>query len=197
MQTSQMIKRSAVYAVIAVSAVFATGCATNDKVQVAYYEYLKAEAEAKKAIGVAQAQKESIRYIAAAKAVESADSSAKAAASVALSVTSGSGSANQPAQTSPRIQAPETTEQKVFRWASLITQGVVPAVIDNNRSKRQAEVAIVQSNNSASVQKDTNATMLGLGLGSQAFQAAAPLEFSGAGLSISRERPPAEEAPAE
>jgi hypothetical protein len=190
-------KRIAVYATVATAAVFATGCATNDKVRVAYYEYLKAEAEAKKAIGVAQAQKESVRYMAAAKAVENADSSAKAAASVALGVTSGTGSSNQPAQTSPRIQAPETTEQVVFRWASLLTNGVVPAVIDNNRSKRQAEVAIVQSNNAASVQKDTNATMLGLGLGSQAFQAAAPLEFSGAGVNIVRELPPAEEVPAE
>ena len=190
-------KRIAVYATVATAAVFATGCATNDKVQVAYYEYLKAEAEAKKAIGVAQAQKESVRYMAAAKAVENADSSAKAAASVALGVTSGTGSSNQPAQTSPRIQAPETTEQKVFRWASLITQGVVPAVIDNNRSNRQAEVAIVQSNNAADVQKNTNQTMLGLGLGSQAFQAAAPLEFSGAGVNIVRELPPAEEVPAE
>lgn len=178
-------KRISAIVVVAAS-ILAAGCATSDNAQVAYYEYLKAEAQAKEKIGVANAQKEAIRYMAAAKAVDTADSSAKAAAAVALGANSAQISQSEQANTSPRIQAPESTEQKVFRWASLITQGVVPVVIADRQGARQAEVAIVQSNNSASVQKDTNSTMLGLGLGTPAFEAAAPLEFSTSNLNISR-----------
>lgn len=192
----QSLKRISAAALVGIAALASVGCA-NTELQVAYYEYLKSEAEARKAVGVAQAQTESLRYIAAAKAVESADSSAKAAAAVTLGIGAGKGAQTAQANTSPRIQAPETTEDKLFKWASLITGAVVPAWQVDRQTKRSAEVAIVQSNNSASVQKDTNSTMLGLGLGSQAIQAASPLEFSGAGLTVSKPLPPVEEIPAE
>lgn len=164
-----------------------TGCSTTSE-KVAYYEYLKQEAITRATVGVAQANTESIRYAAAAKAVENADASAKAAASVALSLQSKQSKESDTLQP-PVVKAPESTSDSLYKWVALILNSTTPLVLEDRRSARAAQVAITQSNNSTSVQKDTNSTMLGLGLGSQAIQAPAPLNFSGAGLTVDKVLP--------
>lgn len=187
----QNFKRVITSTFLVIAAVFATGCASSDKVQTAYYEYLKADAEARRDVGRAKYEAEKAKHFASALVLENADSSAKAAGSVALALSGNSG-ANKAEELQPNaVAAPESGETKAFRWANLLLNGVVPVVIDDRRTQRQAEVAIIQSNNAASVQKDTNNTMLGLGLGSAALQTAAPFEFSGAGLNVKKTVPPA------
>ena len=174
---------------IASAAVISTGCATGAQEQVEYYKYLQEEAKAKSAIGVARAQVEAVKYIAAAKAVENADSSAKAAASVSMAVA-GSGS-NQPAPDTfaSSVKRPESFEDKAYKWMGLLAGTVAPLWVQDRNGSRAAEVAEIQSNNNARVQMNTNGTMLGLGLGREALAADAPMEFSTDAVTINKPEP--------
>jgi ABC-type sulfate transport system substrate-binding protein len=164
--------------VIAVAALFTTGCASNGA-QEAYYNYLAAKAKADEAVGVAQAKAAQARYQSAAIMAANAGETAKAAIGVAqaMAEVKGDGSGYAKAATSPVVRPPETSEQVAFRWASMLTGAFVPAWVADRSSSRAADVAITQSNNSAAVQMNSNSTMLGLGLGSAAFGAAAPVEL--------------------
>lgn len=164
--------------VIAVAALFTTGCGSKGA-QEAYYNYLAAKATADATVGVAQAEAAKARYQSAAVIGANAGDTARAAIGIAqaMAEVKGEGSGYAKANTSPVVRPPESSEQVAFRWASMLTGAFVPAWIADRSSERAAEVAITQSNNSAAVQMNSNSTMLGLGLGSAAFGAAAPVEL--------------------
>lgn len=186
----QSPKRVIGAALLGVAVLFSAGCATDDKVQVAYYEYLKAEAEAKKEVGKAKYEAEATKHLASAMALKDADSSAKAAGAVSIALSAnGSKFETSEQSTSFGVRAPESTSDKAFKWASLLVNGVAPWWVRDRDGQRQAEVQMVNSNNQARVQMSTNSTMLGLGLGREALQADAPLLFSTDTFRIDRPEP--------
>ena len=189
MQPIQTLKRATAAALVGV-AVFLTGCASDAGVQKAYYEALKEQAIATKEIGVAQAQADSMKYYAIAKTSADADSTAKAAIGVALGVAgSGSNSVAKAPQTfAQSIVPPETTEQKLRAWAG-IALGAGGLYVQDRNGERAKDVQIVNSNNSAAVQMNTNGAMLGLGIGKDVLSAPAPTEFYTNGLTIKRPEP--------
>jgi hypothetical protein len=186
----QSPKRVIGAALLGVAVLFSAGCATDDKVQTAYYEYLKAEAEAKKEVGKARYNAEAVKHLASAMALKDADSSAKAAGAVSIALAGNSSRAESAEQsTSFGVKAPESMGDKAFKWASLLVNGVAPWWVQDRNGQRQAEVQIVNSDNQAKVQMSTNSTMLGLGLGREAFQSSAPTLFSTDTFTIDRPEP--------
>lgn len=166
-------------------------CGTTDSERTAYWNAQTAKATAWQNIEVARAQTEGLKYIAAAKAVEQADASAKTAA--AMSIAMGGAKSSAPADNSSSVfagdRAPETTEQKARAWAGLFINGVMPWWMRDRDSQRANETAQVQSNNNAAVQMNTNNTMLGLGLGDRAIEANAPIQFYTDSFTVNKPEP--------
>lgn len=186
----QSPKRVIGAALLGVAVLFSAGCATDDKVQVAYYEYLKAEAEAKKEIGKAKYSAEATKHLASAMALKDADSSAKAAGAVSIALAGNSSKVESAEQsTSFGVKVPESTGDKAYKWASLLVNGVAPWWVQDRNGQRQADVQMLNSHNQAQVQMNTNSTMLGLGLGRDAFQANAPTTFGTSSFQINRPEP--------
>ena len=186
----QSQKRVIGAALLGVAVLLSAGCATSDDVQVAYYEYLKAEAEARKEIGKAKYSAEATKHIASAMALKDADSSAKAAGAVSIALAGNSSRDESDEKSTPfGVKAPESMSDKAFKWASLLVNGVVPWWVQDRNGQRQAEVQIVNSDNQARVQMSTNSTMLGLGLGREAFRSSAPTLFSTDTFKIERPEP--------
>ena len=150
-------RKIALACALAVAAIASTGCSTTsaNEAQRAYYESEKARFEAIRDIAKAKASAQALTSLAAAQAVENADSSAKAAVGVTLGLQD-KGQAEAGSEAIVAGKAPMTMEDRLFRWSQLVLGVAVPAVVQDRANGYNAEVQMNSSNNSLEAQKSTN-----------------------------------------
>ena len=150
-------RKIALACALAVAAIASTGCGTisANEAQKAYYESEKARFEAIRDIAKAKASAKALTSLAAAQAVENADSSAKAAVGVTLGLQD-KGQAEAGSDAIVAGKAPMTMEDRLFRWSQLVLGVAVPAVVQDRANGYNAEVQMNSSNNSLEAQKSTN-----------------------------------------
>lgn len=129
-------------AITLISCALLAGCATND-----YDKYTSASVE----MQLAKSRAEEARYKALETIAKTGNETAKVAAVMALQ--SGQN------QTSPQgIAQPKSNAEIALGWASV----VVPAVAQMHSVANQTKLGIHSSDNTTSLAKDTNKTMLGI-----------------------------------
>ena len=122
--------RKLTLSVVAIAALTLTACASPD-----YQQYAKSQQQ----IAQSRAAAEQARYTALAEIARSGDTTAKVAAVIALQ----QGTPQQPTD-GPRISAPTGVGDTALKWASIL----VPSLTQVYGIGKNAEVAIVNSNNS-------------------------------------------------
>jgi hypothetical protein len=120
-----------------------TGCASNN-----YQQY----AQTQENIAVARAEAEIARYKALEAIANSGDTTARVAAVIALQQGAPQGN------NSPRIEQPTSTGDTALRWASVL----VPSLTQFYSIGKNADVAIVNSNNSLEGKKSDNGMIVDL-----------------------------------
>jgi hypothetical protein len=118
-----------------ITTAFLTGCATNS------YELY---AETQKAIAVAEMEAQIARANALKEIAASGDSAAKVAAVMSLQFSAQS--------TKQQVQAPTSTGDTALRWASIL----VPSITNIYGIGKNAELAIVNSNNNKEISINNN-----------------------------------------
>jgi hypothetical protein len=126
-------------ALVLVSVVFLTACASTD-----YVLY----AETQKHIASARSAAEIARYQALAEIAKSGNETARVAAVITLNQ-------GTQADSSPRVAAPESTGDKVLKWASVL----VPSLTQLYATNKQAEVSVTNSNNNVEIARSSNQTL--------------------------------------
>jgi hypothetical protein len=122
-----------------------TGCATGTS---DYQRY----AEAQEAIAVARAEAETAKYKALETIALKGDAGASAVAAMGIAMGTSAGSRD------PQMLQPRSTTDKLLPWASLL----VPSLTQFYSIQKNAEISIVNSNNSLSAQKSNNGMIVDL-----------------------------------
>jgi murein L,D-transpeptidase YcbB/YkuD len=121
--------RTLTLSVVAAAVVTLTACASPD-----YQQYAKTQQQ----IAQSRAAAEQARYMALAEIARSGDTTAKVAAVIALQQ-----GAPQQSSNSPKVSAPTGAGDTALKWASVL----VPSLTQVYGIGKNAEVAIVNSNN--------------------------------------------------
>jgi hypothetical protein len=124
-----------------------TGCATGPS---DYERY----AQAQEAIAVARAEAETAKYKALETIALKGDAGASAVAAMGIAMGNGVSSGSR----DPQIVQPRSTTDKLLPWASLL----VPSLTQFYSIQKNAEIAIVNSNNSLESQKSNNGMVVDL-----------------------------------
>jgi hypothetical protein len=124
-----------------------TGCATSPS---DYERY----AQAQEAIAVARAEAETAKYKALETIALKGDAGASAVAAMGIAMGNGVSSGSRDSQ----IVQPRSTTDKLLPWASLL----VPSLTQFYSIQKNAEIAIVNSNNSLESQKSDNGMVVDL-----------------------------------
>jgi hypothetical protein len=124
-----------------------TGCATGPS---DYERY----AQAQEAIAVARAEAETAKYKALETIALKGDAGASAVAAMGIAMGNGVSSGSR----DPQIVQPRSTTDKLLPWASLL----VPSLTQFYSIQKNAEIAIVNSNNSLEGQKSNNGMVVDL-----------------------------------
>jgi hypothetical protein len=122
-----------------------SGCATGTS---DYERY----AEAQEAIALARAGAETAKYKALEAIALKGDAGASAVAAMGIAMGTSSGSRD------PQLIQPRSTTDKLLPWASLL----VPSLTQFYSISKNAEISIVNSNNSLSAQKSNNGMIVDL-----------------------------------
>jgi len=122
-----------------------SGCATGTS---DYERY----AEAQEAIALARAGAETAKYKALEAIALKGDAGASAVAAMGIAMGTSSGSRD------PQLIQPRSTTDKLLPWASLL----VPSLTQFYNIQKNAEISIVNSNNSLSAQKSNNGMIVDL-----------------------------------
>ena len=125
-----------------------TGCATGTS---DYQRY----AQAQENIALARAEAETAKYKALETIALKGDAGASAVA--AMGIAMGSGGSNSGPRDVQMLQ-PRSTTDKLLPWASLL----VPSLTQFYSIQKNAEISIVNSNNSLSAQKSNNGMIVDL-----------------------------------
>ncbi len=125
-----------------------TGCATGTS---DYQRY----AQAQEAIALARAEAETAKYKALESIALKGDSSASVAAAMGIAMGSGG---NNPGPRDVQMLQPRSTTDKLLPWASLL----VPSLTQFYSIQKNAEISIVNSNNSLEAQKSNNGMIVDL-----------------------------------
>ena len=131
----------------AIGAMLLTGCATGPS---DYERY----AQAQEAIAVARAEAETARYKALEAIALKGDAGASAVAAMGITMGGGSNANSRDTQ----ILQPKSTADRLLPWASLL----VPSLTQFYSIQKNAEIAIVNSNNSLESQKSNNEMVVDL-----------------------------------
>jgi hypothetical protein len=123
-----------------------TGCATGTS---DYQQY----AQAQEAIALARAEAETAKY----KALETIALKGDAGASAVAAMGIAMGSAHSGSR-DPQMIQPKSITDKLLPWASLL----VPSLTQFYSIQKNAEISIVNSNNSLSAQKSNNGMIVDL-----------------------------------
>jgi hypothetical protein len=125
-----------------------TGCATGTS---DYQRY----AQAQEAIALARAEAETAKYKALETIALKGDAGASAVAAMGIAMGSGG---NNPGPRDVQMLQPRSTTDKLLPWASLL----VPSLTQFYSIQKNAEISIVNSNNSLSAQKSNNGMIVDL-----------------------------------
>jgi hypothetical protein len=131
----------------AIGVLLLTGCATGPS---DYERY----AQAQEAIAVARAEAETAKYKALETIALKGDAGASAVAAMGIAMGNGVSSGSR----DPQIVQPRSTTDKLLPWASLL----VPSLTQFYSIQKNAEIAIVNSNNSLESQKSNNGMVVDL-----------------------------------
>ena len=132
---------------VAIGVLTLTGCATGTS---DYERY----AQAQEAIALARAEAETAKYKALETIALKGDAGASAVAAMGIAMGSGVSSGSR----DPQIIQPRSTSDKLLPWASLL----VPSLTQFYSIQKNAEISIVNSNNSLSAQKSNNGMIVDL-----------------------------------
>lgn len=124
-----------------------TGCATGTS---DYERY----AQAQEAIAVARAEAETAKYKALETIALKGDAGASAVAAMGIAMGNGVSSGSR----DPQMIQPRSTTDKLLPWASLL----IPSLTQFYSIQKNAEIAIVNSNNSLEGQKSNNGMVVDL-----------------------------------
>ena len=129
-------------AIVIATVSFLGACSTIDE-RLAIVEMQKEIIVAEAARDKARFEAESNRYRAMATVARDGDSAVKTAASIMLGKENSSASAFQPKESTTGLRLPPSTEDKVFKWASLFVNPVTSIIMN----KQNNDTEIVRSNN--------------------------------------------------
>ena len=129
----------------AVGVLTLSGCATGTS---DYERY----AQAQENIALARAEAETAKYKALETIALKGDAGASAVAAMGIAMGNSSGSRD------PQLIQPRSTADKLLPWASLL----VPSLTQFYSIQKNAEISIVNSNNSLSAQKSNNGMIVDL-----------------------------------
>jgi len=129
----------------AVGVLTLSGCATGTS---DYERY----AQAQENIALARAEAETAKYKALETIALKGDAGASAVAAMGIAMGTSSGSRD------PQLIQPRSTTDKLLPWASLL----VPSLTQFYSIQKNAEISIVNSNNSLSAQKSNNGMIVDL-----------------------------------
>jgi hypothetical protein len=129
----------------AVGVLTLSGCATSTS---DYERY----AQAQENIALARAEAETAKYKALETIALKGDAGASAVAAMGIAMGASSGSRD------PQLIQPRSTTDKLLPWASLL----VPSLTQFYSISKNAEISIVNSNNSLSAQKSNNGMIVDL-----------------------------------
>lgn len=129
----------------AIGALILSGCATGPS---DYERY----AQAQESIALARAEAETAKYKALETIALKGDAGASAVAAMGIAMGNGAGSRE------PQMVQPRSTADKLLPWASLL----VPSLTQFYSIQKNAEISIINSNNSLSAQKSNNSMIVDL-----------------------------------
>jgi len=144
-------------AIVIATVSFLGACSTVDE-RLAIVEMQKEIIVAEAARDKARFEAESNRYRAMATVARDGDSAVKTAASIMLGKENSSGS--QPKESTTGLRLPPSTEDKVFKWASLFVNPVTSIILN----KQNNDTEIVRSNNMVRNNENMFSSFTSLGL---------------------------------